>query len=85
MQYIRYIVLYVLFTFYLLLLLVGPRPIMEYFRYIVLDVLITAFLWGVWVALFFMYLKESQVIRMFEEEPYTERAQPRARARRFPG
>ena len=85
MHYIWYLVLWVVLTVYLSLVSVGLRPNMEYLWLIVVDVLFTAFLSAVFVALLYMQLKESEVIQMFEEQPHTGRAHPRARARPFPG
>ena len=85
MHYTRYLVLWVLLTVALSSSPFGLRPLMEYFWYIVLAVFFKALISGVCLTFFFTYLKESQVAQMFEEQPYTGRAQPRARATPFPG
>lgn len=82
MHCLWYIAMYVLFTSNLLALSVVVQPNMEYFKSVILD---AAFLAAVWLFLVGMYLKENEVIQLFEEEPHRGRARPRGRARSFPG
>lgn len=82
MEYRWYIFLDILVTVFLLVVTIEPQLNNEAdLWFIVVNALFTVFVSVVYLCHFLIYLKELEVVQMFEEQRYTGRAQGRARAR----